>query len=581
MGSETMRLGELVSCPELGIQSMAASQVHFPLEFSTVAPVARQVQTGATGKTGWLLQRFGRACEVVDRRRAELVGAGGVQLADHVAQVLQRHVDLVTEKGSAGSGAATCWGTPIEHDQGEPLRRQGIGDEGTGNPRADHGDIARSGEGNGAFKLLEPVLDEPEGSAGVQSQRLLQVAKCSGMLPALSPLRGAAIIYTSLTVRYHVTQLAVDIQEVAVESPGVERPSRPTLLSTRLLVPLLAGIFGVLLIAGLQFASKLLVPLAVAILLTLLLGPLVRGMRKYGVAEPVGAGIIVFGTMILLGVGIVGLAAPAAEWLRRAPETLRQVEGKLHNIEPVSAFQATARSVARVTGVTSDSTPRFQVAAPSRLQQVGWTTANAIAGSLSVVFLTYFLLASGSMFRRKIAYLFPSGTHRTRIKRALFEIEDQMSRYLLFNTLISTGVGLATWAFLAVIGMPNPLLWGVVAGILNYIPYLGSMLTIVLIGIVALASFQDTGNVLLACGGYVVIHVLECNLLAPLMLGRKMPLNTVAVFVSLLFWGWIWGIAGVMMAVPLTVMIQVISSHSERFRGLAILLGNWGAQRVS
>src|SRR5256714_10587869 len=167
MGSETMRLGELVSCPELGIQSMAASQVHFPLEFSAVAPVARQVHAGATCKTGWLPQRLGRACEVVDRRRAELVGAGGVRLADHVAQVLQRHVDLVTEKGCAGSGAATCWGTPIEHDQAKPLRRQGIGDEGTGDSSADHGDVARSGKGTGAFKLLESVLDEPEGSAGV------------------------------------------------------------------------------------------------------------------------------------------------------------------------------------------------------------------------------------------------------------------------------------------------------------------------------------------------------------------------------------------------------------------------------
>src|SRR2546423_15653915 len=110
MGSETMRLGELVSCPELGIQSMAASQVHFPLEFSTVAPVARQVQAGATGKTGWLPQRLGRACEVVDRRRAKLVGAGGVRLADHVAQVLQRHLNLVNEKGGAGSRTCTCCG---------------------------------------------------------------------------------------------------------------------------------------------------------------------------------------------------------------------------------------------------------------------------------------------------------------------------------------------------------------------------------------------------------------------------------------------------------------------------------------
>ena len=387
----------------------------------------------------------------------------------------------------------------------------------------------------------------------------------------------------------------MQLQEIAVELPGAgagapvgfggaAREPRAVPLISRMVVPLLAGIFTVLAIAGLQYASSLLVPIAVAVLLTLLLGPLVRWMGNYGVAEPVGAALIVFGTMSVLGTTILVLATPAAEWLRRAPQTLHRVEGKLQTIEPVATIQATAASVARVTSVAggSDSTAtRIEVAAMSPLRQFGWTTAHMISGIFTVVFLTYFLLASGSMFRRKIAYLFPSGTQRTRIKRALFEIEEQMSRYLLINTLISGCVATATWAFLAAIGMPNPFLWGVVAGVLNNVPYIGSLITLILIGFVALASFDGSGVLLLACGGFILIHVITCNLLAPMVLGRKMPLNTVAVLISLLFWGWVWGIVGVIMAVPITVMIQVVCTHSERFRGVSILLGNWGAHRIS
>ena len=389
----------------------------------------------------------------------------------------------------------------------------------------------------------------------------------------------------------------MQLQEIAVELPaagsggpggigvaGGARQPRAVPLLSRMVVPLLAGIFTVLAIAGLQYASSLLVPIAVAVLLTLLLGPLVRWMGNYGVAEPVGAALIVFGTMSVLGTTILVLATPAAEWLRRAPQTMHRVEGKLQTIEPVATIQATAASVARVTSVGggSDSTAtRIEVAAMSPLRQFGWTTAHMISGIFTVVFLTYFLLASGSMFRRKIAYLFPSGTQRTRIKRALFEIEEQMSRYLLINTLISGCVATATWAFLAAIGMPNPFLWGVVAGVLNNVPYIGSLITLILIGFVALASFDGSGVLLLACGGFILIHVITCNLLAPMVLGRKMPLNTVAVLISLLFWGWVWGIVGVIMAVPITVMIQVVCTHSERFRGVSILLGNWGAHRIS
>ncbi|MFN2572671.1 MAG: AI-2E family transporter [Gemmatimonadales bacterium] len=373
--------------------------------------------------------------------------------------------------------------------------------------------------------------------------------------------------------------LAVQVQEL-LESPGASRPSRLVPFASRLLVPLLASIFAVLLIAGLQFASSLLVPIALAMLLTLLLGPLVRWMNRFGVAEPVAAGLIVFGTITLIIVAIVALAGPATDWLRRAPMTMRRVEEKLRTIEPVSSIQATATSVARLAGVgTADSaSPRVQVESPGPLERMGWTTAHVVGGVLTIVFLTYFLLASGSMFRRKLAYLFPSGMHRTRMKRALYEIEQQMSRYLLINTMISIGFGIATGAWLGLIGVPNPVLWGTLAGVLNFIPYLGAFVTVVLIGIVTLATFEGTQQTFAACSGFLMLDLVKGHLISPLVLGRRMPLNTVAVLLSLLFWGWVWGIVGVIIAVPLTVMVQVICSHSQRFRGVSIVLGNWGSQ---
>lgn len=365
----------------------------------------------------------------------------------------------------------------------------------------------------------------------------------------------------------------------AVVTVEASRPSRLAFFSSRLIIPLLAGILVVLGIAGLQFASSLLIPIVVAVLLSLLLNPLVRWMCRYGVAEPAAAAIIVFGTVILIISAVMVLSGPAIEWLRGAPSTMERVEDKLRSIEPLSAIQATAASLAHLAGGTDSSAATIQVVPPGPLQGMGWTTAHVVGGILTIIFLTFFLLSSGSMFRRKVAYLVPGGTQRTRIKRALFEIEQQMSRYLLINTLISIGFGLGTWALLEVIGVPNALLWGTVAGLSNFIPYLGAAATVILIGIVTLATFDGTQETVLACGGFLLLDLIKGHFVSPMVMGRSMPLNTVAVLLSLLFWGWVWGIMGVIVAVPLTVMIQVICSHTERFRGVGIVLGNWGAQR--
>jgi predicted PurR-regulated permease PerM len=383
-----------------------------------------------------------------------------------------------------------------------------------------------------------------------------------------------------------VTDVAIQVQEL-IESPGaghasVSRPAPPP-FSSRLFIPLLAAILAVLGIAGLQFASSLLLPIVVAVLLTLLLNPLVRWMCRYGVAEPVAAGLIVFGTAILIISAAVVLSAPATEWLRRAPATMHQVEGKVRSIEPVSTIQVAAMSLAHLAGAagSDSSAATIQVVAPGPLQNVGWTSAHVVGGILTVIFLTFFLLASGSMFRRKLAYLVPGGAQRTRMKRALYEVEHQMSRYLLINTLISIGFGLATWGLLEVIGVPNAVLWGALAGVSNFVPYLGAAATVILIGIVTLATFDGTQQTVFACGGFLLLDLIKGHFVSPVVLGRRLPLNTVAVLLSLLFWGWVWGIMGVIIAVPLTVMIQIICSHSARFRGLSVVLGNWGARHLT
>jgi predicted PurR-regulated permease PerM len=182
------------------------------------------------------------------------------------------------------------------------------------------------------------------------------------------------------------------------------------------------------------------------------------------------------------------------------------------------------------------------------------------------------MLAAGSLFRQKLAALLPARADRAHVIDALAEIEVQMSRYLFLTTLINVAVGLLTWAVLAALGMPNAALWGAVAGVLNFIPYVGAIATLALIAIAGLVSFDQSNRALYAAGAFFVINMIESNLATPLLLGRRLPLNAVALFVGVLFWGWIWGITGAVLAVPLTVMIKVICDHVEPLEPVALFL---------
>jgi predicted PurR-regulated permease PerM len=195
-----------------------------------------------------------------------------------------------------------------------------------------------------------------------------------------------------------------------------------------------------------------------------------------------------------------------------------------------------------------------------------------VATAITVVFLTYFLLATLPTFRKKLADLIGTRSGASHMEEVLTEVEAQMSRYMLLNTLTSLGVGLAVWGFLLVMNLPNALLWGVVAGCLNFVPYVGALVTVVVVGTAALVSFGSSGRVLVVVGGVGLINLLEGNLITPHLLGKHLPLNPVAIFVSLLYWGWVWGPLGTLLAVPITVMLQVIFSRIESLSPVAVML---------
>lgn len=334
------------------------------------------------------------------------------------------------------------------------------------------------------------------------------------------------------------------------------------------------GIFVLLGVGALYAGSALLRPVAFAVLFMFLLGPLVRWLRARGMREGIAAAVVVFGAVGVLGAGVTLLSGPASAWVKSAPAVLTKVERRMRTLmRPLSSLQRTAERIDDATTPGSGA-PSAPTSSPGLLATLGSGTLSAAASTLTVIFLTYFLLASGRLFRAKIQRMASGPEQREHLATALTEIEGHMSRYLLLNTIIGLVVGAATWGLLAWVGLPNAPLWAAAAFVLNFVPYVGALATLVLIAVASLVTFDDTSRLFYATGGFFVINLIEGNLVTPMILGSRMPLNSVAIFTGLLFWSFVWGVPGAIIAVPLTVMIQVICAHTERWKRLGVLLDN-------
>jgi predicted PurR-regulated permease PerM len=373
------------------------------------------------------------------------------------------------------------------------------------------------------------------------------------------------------------------LEAIREETPEEDLP-RPNLRKLRDLLEgpfgirsfALTGLFILAFFYTLYFGRAFFLPIILALLLSFLLRPAVRGLKKIHIPEALSSALLILGLLGLVVLGGAELASPAYDWMGQAPQSLRRIEGKIRNLKkPVQTVSKATEQVEKMTKVAGpDSPPKVQVTTESLGSRVLSKATELVSGAVVTLILLYFLLASGDLFLRKLIKVLPSLEDKRRAVEIARQIETEVSTYLVTITLINVTLGLAVWGALALAGVPNPLLWGVLATFANYIPYLGPIVMISVLAMVGLLTFPDVPRALIPPGAFLLLHGLESFLITPLILGRRLTLNPVVIFLGLTFWGWMWGITGAILAVPIMVVFKIFCDHSEPLAPIGEFLGN-------
>jgi predicted PurR-regulated permease PerM len=329
----------------------------------------------------------------------------------------------------------------------------------------------------------------------------------------------------------------------------------------------------------LYFARAFLLPISFALLLDFLLSPAVRVLARWHVPLPLAAGLVLLALMGVGGLCVYELSAPVQSWAASAPETLATAQSRLRRLlQPLQRVTKTAEQVenAAAGGVAGGGTTKpteVVVRGPSIVSRLFGSTQRFLAGLLEVTILLYFLLAAGDLFLQKLIKVLPNVVDRHKAIEIARATEASISTYLLTALAVNLIEGAVVAAALYALGMPNAPLWGALVALLEFVPYLGAVALVIILTLGALASFDDVGHSLLIPATYLVINLIQANLVSPLLLGRRLALNPVALLVSLAFWFWIWGIPGALMAVPLLATLKILCDHIERLAPLGEFLG--------
>src|SRR6266849_7090050 len=210
---------------------------------------------------------------------------------------------------------------------------------------------------------------------------------------------------------------------------------------------------------------------------------------------------------------------------------------------------------------------------PINLKLVNWT-GNFLAGAGETLVLLYLLLASGDLFLQKLVRVMPTLRDKKRPVDISHEIQQNISNYLFSVSLINIGLGLVVSGGLYFMGVPNAAMWGIFVAVLNFVPYFGPVAGVIVLGAVGLLTFDTLWKGLLPPAWYLLLHLLEANLITPVLLGRRFTLNPVVIFVSLIFWTWLWGVPGALLSVPILVSIKVICDRVPALSPFSALLTN-------
>jgi predicted PurR-regulated permease PerM len=336
---------------------------------------------------------------------------------------------------------------------------------------------------------------------------------------------------------------------------------------------LVAGAIGLLLYA----AHAAFIPVALALLSALILSGPVEVLHKWKVPRSVSAGLIMIVAVAIVA-GIVDFMwTPAQQWFAGAPHTMAVIKQK---ITPVARFMNRLEELRRNAGAIGN--PSGRAAAPAAAVSVPQESApvmildatrEVLVGILTFLIVTLFLLTGGPPMLARMTAAFVDDLKAAHVLDIIEKVRGEVGRFYVTTTLINLGLGCATAGAMMAWGMPTPYLWGALAAALNFIPYAGAATTLLVISLVAVVSFNSLGQVLGVAGTYVVLAGVEGQIVQPLLVGRRLEVNPLLIFLALWFGGLFWGIAGVILATPTLVALKVIAEHARSGKAMLEFLG--------
>jgi predicted PurR-regulated permease PerM len=312
---------------------------------------------------------------------------------------------------------------------------------------------------------------------------------------------------------------------------------------------------------ALQAGSQFFLPLTAALVIAIALVPLLEWLERHRIPAPAAAFICVVLFLTAANVALASIVVPAWQWVRLLPERVGQIQ---NNLAPLIDFYANLQQWVNQMLRNFASGPIHQpvqqaAAPPTSLLDLFTTTApSALIEMFFAILVIYFFLSGWTRLRRSAITSRASFGGAMATARVIQDVVDDTSAYLGTITLINLSLGLIVSGALWLMGMPTPLMWGGIVALLNYIPYFGPVLAALLLALGGLMTFDDIAWAFLPAIIMIGAHLIEANLVTPLIVGHRLTISPIMILISLSFWGWVWGTTGALLAVPLLIMIQTV-----------------------
>ena len=346
---------------------------------------------------------------------------------------------------------------------------------------------------------------------------------------------------------------------------------------------------GLALLFVLHWAKAVFIPVMLSVLFSYAFSPVVNWLELKRVPRWLGAAVLLLGILGAIGSTTYALSNNAAQLLESLPVAVQKIRNamKVKTGSPDSTLETVQKAAAQIEQATQEGARpgnrgvlRVVVERSSfNIKDYLWTGTIGLVALIGqatvVIFLTYFLMLSGDTFRRKLIKLAgPTLSIKKVTLQALHEITGQIQRYLQVQLLTSALVGVVTWLALLAIGLENAAVWGIAAGVLNLVPYVGSLITAVATALVGFLQFGTVNMAMVVGGASLVIHTIVGNIITPWLTSRASRLSPVAVFVALLAWGWLWGVWGLLLGIPIMMIVKSVCDRVDDLKPLGEFLGS-------